>query len=461
MNCAPVTFEELRQIRQFSEDEPAAIEWLRERFVITCHEAGETIIEEGDPVNEMMVILEGEMHFRREQDPYANLFVRTPGQFAGVLPFSRMKQARGRGWAVLPLRVARLHQDHFRELVYRAPRLAQMLVWEMMDRTRESTQMDERSSRMLALGKLSAGLAHELNNPAAAAVRSSVRLREVLLERRHAAMGLQLPPEAQAIFQKLNDELSECVDEPEIDALERSDIEASLGDFFAEHSIETSPALPDTLAGAGVTPQCLLPLPRIAPPDALARGLRVLAADYELLCLTREVEEAARRISDLVQAVKTYSYMDRAPLATADIEPGLKVTLRMFQHQLKHGVTLVKSFHGDLPKIPGNGGALNQVWTNLIDNALDATEGQPARELQVRTALQPGEILVEIGDNGPGIPDDVRARIFEPFFTTKPVGEGTGLGLDIVQRIIVQHKGSIRVESRPGRTVFQVRLPVS
>jgi signal transduction histidine kinase len=194
----------------------------------------------------------------------------------------------------------------------------------------------------------------------------------------------------------------------------------------------------------------------------LGHGLRILAYDHQILCLTREIEEASRRISDLVQAVKSYSYMDQTPLSEVDVENGIDVTLRMFQHQLKHGIEVRRQFAKDIPKIPANGGELNQIWTNLIDNAIGAMKSQSNGEkiLTVRTALEPEGVLVEFTDNGPGIPAEIRGRIFEPFFTTKPVGEGTGLGLDIVQRIVRQHQGTIRVESQPGRTAFQVRLPL-
>jgi signal transduction histidine kinase len=195
--------------------------------------------------------------------------------------------------------------------------------------------------------------------------------------------------------------------------------------------------------------------------EAFSHGLRILVCDYQILCLTREIEEASRRISDLVQAVKSYSYMDQTPLSEVDVEQGIDVTLRMFQHQLKHGIQVEREFDGHLPKVPANGSELNQIWTNLIDNAIDAVATLPTGErvLKIRTAAEPEFVLVEVVDNGPGVPPEIQGKIFDPFFTTKPVGEGTGLGLDIVQRIVRTHQGLIRLESRPGRTAFQVRLP--
>jgi signal transduction histidine kinase len=201
------------------------------------------------------------------------------------------------------------------------------------------------------------------------------------------------------------------------------------------------------------------PLSKLISHDSFEHGLRILAADHAIFSLSREIEEASHRIADLVQAVKAYSYMDRVPVTEVDVEQGIDVTLRMFQHELKHNFQVKKSFAGDLPKIRANGGELNQIWTNLIDNAIDAMAESEPKLLEIRTCTEPGGILVEIIDSGPGIPAEIQARIFDAFFTTKEVGKGTGLGLDIVHRIVRDHHGSIRVNSKPGRTVFQVRLP--
>jgi len=259
----------------------------------------------------------------------------------------------------------------------------------------------------------------------------------------------------------LSQGIAECASTPGArDELERADLESDLSDWL--ETVGVPGELASELVDAGITSARIAPLVPLVTTEALTLGLRILVADHQILCLTRELEESSRRISDLVQSIKSYSYMDQSPVAEVAVEEGIDVTLRMFQHQLKHGVQVSREFAKDPPRIRANGSALNQIWTNLIDNALDAMEslvpGQPKR-LLVRTCVEPDGILVEIGDNGPGIPPEVQSRIFDPFFTTKPIGEGTGLGLDIVQRIVRNHKGSIRVESKPGRTVFQVRLP--
>ena len=455
--------EELFALAVFAGESPEAVQWIASQMEVRRYEAGDVVLREGDPANEFVVILEGELHFRRSG--YDSILVAPAGQATGVLPFSRMKTWAGSGWAAQTTRIAVMDASHLRELVYRAPTLAQRLVSEMTDRARTFTRMEESSNRLLALGKLAAGLAHELNNPASAAVRSSARLRDVLTERRKYVLawrGEVLSERVRDLMSELAVSVSECVSTPgEMDAIERADLESDLADWLEAQGIPGE--LASGLVEARVTAAQLGPLTALVSSEALTLGLRVLVADHEIFCLTRELEEASHRISDLVQAVKSYSYMDQNPVAEVDVEQGIDVTLRMFQHQLKHGVQVSRQFAQNLPRIRANGSALNQIWTNLIDNALDAMESLPrddAKVLLVRTCTEPSGILVEIGDNGPGMPADVQGRIFEPFFTTKPVGEGTGLGLDIVQRIVRSHKGSIRVESKPGRTVFQVRLPL-
>ena len=459
-----LTAADLLMFPLFADENPEAIAWIASQMKVHSVEAGDVLLREGEPVTEFGVILEGEIHFRRESDPSAGVLVAEAGDPIGVLPFSRLKTSRGRAWAVRFTRVAAMDASLLREVVYRAPLLAQRLVSRMTDRTRESTRAEERSNRLLALGKLAAGLAHELNNPASAAVRSSARLREVLNERRNNALALRsekVPEPALRIMTDLSHGIEECASPPGTrDELERADLEGDLSDWLETEGLPGE--LASDLVDAGVTSGQIAPLVPLITTAALNHGLRILVADHAVLCLTRELEEASRRISELVQSIKSYSYMDQSPVAEVAVEEGIDVTLRMFQHQLKHGVQVSREFAKDLPRIRADGSALNQIWANLIDNALDAMEslppGQPKR-LWVRTCVEPDGILVEIGDSGPGIPPEVQGRIFDPFFTTKPVGEGTGLGLDIVQRIVRHHKGSIRVESRPGRTVFQVRLP--
>jgi signal transduction histidine kinase len=458
-----ISADELAAFDLFKDDTREALEWLAKRFVVRCYEEGEVTVRSGDPADEFLVVLEGEIHFMRDNELYGGAYEVGPGEVAGVLPFSRMTVYRGRGWAAKPSRAAFMHVSHLRDLVYQAPCLAQKLVNEMIDRARDMTQRDERANKMLALGKLSAGLAHELNNPASAVVRSAARLREVLDDRRRNAVSLRadpLPPEAARLIIELGDAIPELANNPsELDALERADREADLTDWLEARGYPTHVA--SALTDAGITPEKLMPLANQVSEKSATHGLQILAADQEIFSLSREIEEAASRIADLVQTVKKYSYMDRVPITDVDIEQGLDVTLRMFQHQLKHGFEVRREFAGNLPKIRANGSEVNQIWTNLIDNAIDAMCEAEVKVLRVKTAMEPENVVVEIADSGPGIPEDVQPKIFDPFFTTKEVGKGTGLGLDIVNRIVRHHHGSIQLNSVPGNTVFRVRLPLT
>jgi signal transduction histidine kinase len=352
---------------------------------------------------------------------------------------------------------------HLRELVYRAPNLAEKLVGQMTDRTREFTQMAERNSKMLALGKLSAGLAHELNNPASAVVRSATKLREMLLERRNDAVAIRAQFFPETIRRTMEDlsriAIAATESQSAMDDLERSDREAALADWLDSRGIASDKA--SDMLSAGLTADIVQSLESHYDIRTIDKLLNLVLADHQMFTLISEVEEAAQRMSQLVKDVKSYSYMDTSPVDEVDVEEGIKATLRMFLHQLKHGFTVKKNFAESLPKLRANGNELNQIWTNLIDNAIDAMKNlaPERRVLEIKTVNAPHHIVVEIADNGDGIPPEVQGRIFEPFFTTKGVGEGTGLGLDIVQRIVRNHKGTIHVESKPGRTVFQIRLP--
>lgn len=461
--CKTVTAEELAQLDLFQDDTHAALEWLAERFEVRCLDAGELFVKSGQEARELIVVLEGELHFESESDRYGGAFVLLPGFAGGVLPFSRLRVYRGTGVAAKWTRALWMDASNLRELVYRAPCLGEKLVNRMIDRVRDMEQRSERTNKMLALGKLSAGLAHELNNPASAVVRSSARLRELLALRREHAIALKgevLPPEAQTVMLSLSDAIAEAARNPvRMNELERSDREEELAQWLEMQQLpgELAPALTE----AGIDATRIAPLLPLISRESSTHGLHILAADLEEANLTREIEEAAHRIADLIQAVKSYSYMDHVSTDDVDVEAGIDVTLRMFQHKLKHkSIEIQRHFDGNLPRIKANGGELNQIWTNLIDNAIYAMWDAPAKTLEVRTCMERATILVEIADSGTGIPPEAQARIFDAFFTTKPVGKGTGLGLDIVYRIVRNHHGTISFKSSPGRTVFQVRLPL-
>jgi signal transduction histidine kinase len=322
----------------------------------------------------------------------------------------------------------------------------------------------ERHERLVALGAVTAGLTHELNNPVAAVMRATSRLREGL-----AAMRTEIGNvirsdltvgQLEAVAELAGRALERRKDAPELSPLEASDREDELAGWLEDHGVAKSWDTAPTLVAAGLDVGWLEELAKVLPPAHLEAGLTYPVRALESDSLLDEVTEAAGRISELLASVKQYTQMDRAPLQTFDVHDGLDATLTMLGHKLADGIDVVRDYDRSLPHIAAFPGELNQVWTNLIDNAVDAMHGHGT--LTVRT--RPGgddRLVVEIGDTGPGVPDEVRSRIFEPFFTTKPMGKGTGLGLDIAWRIVVgRHRGDIRLESVPGDTRFQVVLPL-
>jgi signal transduction histidine kinase len=328
---------------------------------------------------------------------------------------------------------------------------------------KKATEAIGQRERLLALGSLTAGLTHELNNPAAAAVRATSSLRERVAGMRgklKMIAGGKFDPAKLEPLIELQQRAAEMVAKaPQLDPLEASDREDEVSDWLEDHGCREAWQLAPVFVQAGMYSEWLDQVADTVGPDMLEPSLRWLNYTVETELLMNEIEDATTRVSTLVGAAKQYSQLDRAPYQVVDVHDLLGSTLLMLSAKLK-GITLNKQLDKTLPKIPAYASELNQVWTNIIDNAAQAMNGEGT--LTVRTARDGDCVLVEIGDTGPGIPPEVQRRIFEPFFTTKPVGEGTGLGLDIAWRIVVnKHHGDLKVESVPGDTRFQIRLPIS
>jgi signal transduction histidine kinase len=322
----------------------------------------------------------------------------------------------------------------------------------------------ERHERLVALGSVTAGLTHELNNPVAAVMSASARLREMLEEMREK-LGLvvrsELPgPQLEAIADLAARALEHRRSAPALSPLETSDREEQLTDWLEDHGVDAAWEIAPTLVASGVDQSWLESFAEALPPSHLEAGLSYPVRALESDSLLDEITEAAGRISGLLASAKQYTQMDRAPLQTFDVHEGLDATLTMLGHKLGDDIKVEREYDRSLPRIDAFPGELNQVWTNLIDNAVDAMDGHG--KLTVRTGLEREDrLFVEIGDTGPGVPGAARSRIFEPFFTTKPMGKGTGLGLDIAWRIVVgRHRGDISLRSEPGDTRFRVVLPI-
>src|SRR5208282_2941462 len=452
---------ELLLVPAFADLPDDQIAWFISQAQELRYKAGDTYLRQGTAADAMFVILEGQLELHGEMSGETVAFSLTAGDVTGVLPFSRMKQFTLNGRAVTDSRILRFPAALLPDLVQKMPELAKRLVGLMADRIRETTRVEQQRDRLAALGKLSAGLAHELNNPASAAKRAASQLRDILKKIKDASLELgrrDLTSAQKTEIEKLETSFIQS-DEPPPDALTASDLEEQVDSLLRSHGQNDLWQLAADLARKNIKPEMLESLFAALDAGTARAALVRIGASVEVANLLNEIESSTSRISDLVRAIKEYTYMDQAPVQNVDIVKSLETTLTILNHKLKRGVVVQRYYHRIPLLVNSFGSELNQVWTNLIDNAIDAMGGKG--ELRVRTYRDDDCVVVEIGDNGPGISPEVKPHIFEPFFTTKGVGEGTGLGLDTVQRIVKKHRGSIQVTSQPGDTRFQVWLPLA
>lgn len=454
---------ELRTVPAFSDLPEDDLIWLAALMTPVELAPGDVAVREGTPADYLSIVLKGELRGHREHDSSdPRVYTATAGTVTGMLPYSRLTVYPLTSRATAPTRLALLHKDHFPVMLERIPVLGQRLVGIMADRIREGTKLETQHEKMMALGKLSAGLAHELNNPASAARRAAQSLREAVKSLREANIRLNersLTTEQRELLTHVEREIGEGREVEVLDQLERSDREEELTRWLERHGVARAWQLSGGLVECGFDIECLDSVAGKFPAEALEDAFTRLTAGVTVSRLVDEIDNSTGRIADLVEAIKEYSYMDQMPEQEVDVHKGIESTLKMLRHRLKNGVSIQRNYDKTVASVSARGSELNQVWTNLMDNALDAM-GERG-ELRIRTANDAGRVLVEIGDNGPGVPPEIRTRIFEPFFTTKKVGEGTGLGLDVVYRIVRSHGGDVRLESVPGDTRFQVRLPAA
>lgn len=451
--------EALRQFPLFADLSEHQMQWFVGHSKDETFEEGTKVVSEGQDADFMTIVIAGQLRYQ-SSPPDSAVFIARQGTATGLLPFSRLKKYVGTGYAITRLRVATIHRVWFSEMLLEIPQLSQRLVSIMADRIRERVRMEEQREKLRALGKLAAGLAHELNNPASAAQRSAYDLQQWIQMLRDSNQALAECGLDAGQFKCLLDverDVLRTVKPRNLDALERSDREEALSVWLRTVAVRDGWELAPVFVDAGITRERLAEIIECFVAAAAGPVLKRLASSLAIDRSTKGIQASTEQIAELVRTVKSYSFVDQATEQEIDIETGIENTLSIFSHRLRNGVSVIRDFDDSLPRVTANGSELNQVWTNLIDNALDSMEGSGT--LRVKTACEPGMVLVEITDSGRGIPREIQDRIFDPFFTTKDVGAGRGLGLDAVFRILQKHRGDIRFTSQVGETVFQVRLP--
>jgi len=465
----PCSVDELRTLFLFEKLTDDQLQWLCERGHTELIQPG-PLYAEGAPATCFYVLLEGTevMSRRVGTDDIEVGRTSSRGVYSGAFMAylgDRMPQVYNNSVRLTePSRFFVLDAEVFAELMHEWFPMAVHLLEGLFFGTKNAQQAIGQRERLLALGSLSAGLTHELNNPAAAAVRATSALRERVAGMRHKLgmiAGGKWDRTTLETLIRLQEEAAERVPKAlALAPMEASDREDEISDWLDDHGVRDGWDLAPTFVAAGLDVAWLDHVAVTVEPDILESALRWLNYTVETELLMNEIEDSTTRVSTLVGAAKQYSQLDRAPHQVVDVHELLDSTLLMLSGKFPPGITVVKDYYAGLPHIPAYAGELNQVWTNLIDNAVSAMHRSGT--LTVRTGMDRDQVFVEFGDTGPGVPPEIRERIFEPFFTTKPVGEGTGLGLDITWRIVVnKHHGELTLESSPGDTRFRVRLPVT
>lgn len=454
----------LHKVPTFEGIEEQHLKWLADKGELVSLEQGDYLFRKGEAADHMYILLEGSVQLKVSQgSQFRDLSLLEKGDITGILPYSRMKEAGGFGIATSKTTIFSLHKKYFQEMENQSHEMVQALVSVMTSRARDYTRQQQQNDKMMALGKLSAGLAHELNNPASAIIRCSAALKKHLHNTPDSfkqIISVRLSP---AQVDEVNDILFAKINRqelPELSMLDRNSQEDEIAEWLEDQGFEDAYDIAETFVSFGLTIADVEEVGEITKGEYLPQVLGWIQNVLNTERLVNEIEQASTRISDLVQSVKTYSHMDRAvDKEFIHVHTGIDSTLTMLSHKLKQkNIEVIKNYEEDLPKIKAFVSELNQVWTNLIDNAIDAMEQHGKLTIGTRSIGE--RVEVSIQDDGSGIPPELVNHIFDPFFTTKSVGQGTGLGLDIVKKILDQHQAHIDVDSKPGFTIFKVSFPV-
>lgn len=421
---------------------------------------GEALMRQGEPGDSAYVVIDGGFEIQKQSGPSViKIDVREPGEIIGEMALLSNAPRSATVVAICDSETLCISHEAFENLLATSPSATMAVLHWVMARLSQNESLLHQQEKMAALGTMSAGLAHELNNPAAAAQRSASLLRGA------PAKWLELTHQIEALAFKenqsdwLNDFMQEATRRFEnpvkIEVLDKIDLVDQLQEWMEANGIESAWELAPTLVNFGWSSELLEELKN---KPFFQVAIQWLGTGSMIVTQLQEIQNTTERISQIVRAMKSYTYLDQAPLLEVDVHEGLENTLVIMEHKLKQGVTVKREYSQDLPHIEAYASELNQVWTNIIDNAIDAMKGEG--EITLRTYEESDQLVVEIIDNGPGIPEKVKARILEPFFTTKPPGQGTGLGLYITHDIVTnRHHGLLQIESKPGETKFKVTLP--
>lgn len=442
------------------------LSFLIEKGEIRSYEKGDPVFVPDEAADHLLIVLKGlfKLYINRNGN-YSEVGECEKGYITGVLPYSRMVKAVARGEAKEPTEVLHVYREHFDTMIKQHHELVTALVHFMTSRVRDFSQRRSNEEKLAALGKLSAGLAHELNNPASAIVRSSQELKKHLSsvpEKFKQTMSLNVTDdEVDAVNELMHEKISAGIQSMSLMA--KTELEDDIAEWLEEHGAEDGYDMAENFVDYGFSVDDLEKFEQILPEHKLMTVLHWVNSNLTTERMVSEIQESSTRIADLVKSVKAYTHMDQAPTKEkVDLRIGIRNTITMLNHKTKRQqIEISEDFPSDFPNVEVYVSELNQVWTNLLDNAIDALEGQENQKITIRGLSDDRYVRIQIIDNGPGIPEEIKNKIFDPFFTTKGQGKGTGLGLDVVQRIVQHNNGIVKLESRPGQTQFEICFAVN